>query len=551
MDVTEMSQKPDTPLSLLGSLPGEGASKGEHVNIKVIADDGTHEKEITLTRKISEGGEGAVFETDAGRRSEFVAKIYHRNKLVASKFDKIRLMLAQEISIDGVCFPVAIIRNEENERVGFLMPRARGFELGKSVFMPKLLQQKFPTWTKRETIQLCITILRKIKYLNENGIILGDINGQNILVSSPVEVYFVDCDSYQIGSYPCPAGTENFTAPEAQGKTYTTFLRTQEMENFAIATLLFMIMLPGKAPYAAVGGAGPAENIRNGSFAYESKSNSRVPPGKWGFIWSHMSFRIREAFAETFRKNGKHFDPNSRLDAGEWLELFEAYQRGLPHMQAWDPMAIDLFPKRCKLRKCNICGNKYAPDPIRYLPFCPTCEAKRQEAEDLRHRQREQYLHEVWKRYPCKNPKCNIEIILYNKDRSRFQNRKLPEYCNACWQETPCRECGYTAAKWMHDERDGLCRKCYEKRRRAEAAANKQAQQQRTAAAAGKQLQSDTSVNGLPKSPSTPNPNINVPSTAKKDSKEDIGYGTTLAFWICFAAFPFFLACLLGSCTGN
>lgn len=550
MGSTAVSPMPSTPLSLLGALPGEGANKGEVVNIPVIADDGTHRQQITLTRKISEGGEGAVFETDI-RNSEFVAKIYHRNKLFASKFDKINLMLSQKISIAGVCFPVAIIRNMQDEQVGFLMPRAQGFELGKSVFMPKLLQLKFPAWTKRETVQLCITILRKIKHLNERGIILGDINGQNILIVSPTEVYFVDCDSYQIGPYPCPAGTDNFTAPEAQGKKYATFLRTQEMENFAIATLLFMIMLPGKAPYAAVGGASPAENIRNGSFAYESKSNSRVPPGKWGFIWSHMSFRIREAFAETFRKNGKYFDPSSRLDAGEWLELFEAYQRGLPHMQAWDPMAIDLFPKRCKLRKCDICGKKYAPDPIRYRPFCPSCEAKRQEEEDSRRRQRQQYLHEVWKRYPCKNPKCNIEIILYNKDRSRFQDRKLPEYCNACWQETPCRECGYPAAKWMHDERDGLCRKCYEKQRRAEALANRQAQRQRTTTGAGNQLQHDVSVSAQSKSPSTPNSNVNVPSTTKKNSKEDIGCGAALAFWIGFYGLVFFLVSLLGSCTGN
>ncbi len=181
---------PGKQVILQGSLPGEGTLKGQTVSIKVVADDGTHRRHIRLTKKIGEGGEGSVFETDLATKSSYVAKIYSRRKLVDTKIDKIKLMLTKSIGLAGVCFPVALIKNEQSETVGFLMPRANGVELGKSVFMPKLLQLKFPSWTRRDTIQLCITILEKIKYLNERGIILGDINGQNILIVSPTEVFF-------------------------------------------------------------------------------------------------------------------------------------------------------------------------------------------------------------------------------------------------------------------------------------------------------------------------------------------------------------------------
>lgn len=97
---------------------------------------------------------------------------------------------------------------------------------------------------------LCITILKKLKYLHDRNVILGDINPNNILVVSPTEVYFVDTDSYQIEGFPCPVGTINFTAPEIQRKDFSTFLRTIGNERFAVATLLFMIMLPGKPPYS-------------------------------------------------------------------------------------------------------------------------------------------------------------------------------------------------------------------------------------------------------------------------------------------------------------
>lgn len=525
-----------TTVKLAGSLPGEHASKGEAVSIPVIADDGKHRKDILLTKKIGAGGEGSVFETNLGNGSAFVAKIYAREKLTDTKCNKLQLMLSKSIQLKGVCFPVALIKNEANETVGFLMPRAKGYELGKSVFMPKVLQKKFPTWTRRETIQLCLTILEKIAYLNEHGIILGDINGQNILVESPDEVFLVDCDSYQIGNYPCPAGTDHFTAPEAQGRGYSTFLRTQAMENFAIATLLFMIMLPGKSPYSAVGGASPSENIRNGLFAYESSDNGKVPPGKWGYIWSHMSFKTREAFVETFRKDGSHFNPSDRLSAHEWIDVFEAYQHGLSHMLKRDPMAADLFPTRMKMRECKKCHEMFIPDPKRYSPVCPKCDtrkyhpaskensnshrsthekllienpmieklcstpgcnnvirvpyrsrnremfcvscqkkqqaqraterAKRRAEERSRSQAQQAWLKTVWKQYPCKNPKCNNTITLYNRDQARYRYRQ-PEYCNDCLKDTPCKKCGYVAAKWMHDERGGLCRRCYEEEQRA------------------------------------------------------------------------------------
>ena len=61
------------PVELRGQLPGEGAAKGEPLTIPVTADDGKHRREIQLKKKIGEGGEGAVFETNLGSASDYVA----------------------------------------------------------------------------------------------------------------------------------------------------------------------------------------------------------------------------------------------------------------------------------------------------------------------------------------------------------------------------------------------------------------------------------------------------------------------------------------------
>ena len=88
---------------------------------------------------------------------------------------------------------------------------------------------------------------------------------------------------------------------------------------FAVATLMFMLMLPGKAPYAQQGGEDPATNIKNMDFSYPcgDKSNQKTPDGLWGYIWSHLSFKLKEAFYETFHKSGKYSTENTGLPVAE------------------------------------------------------------------------------------------------------------------------------------------------------------------------------------------------------------------------------------------
>lgn len=176
----------------------------------VTAERGGNRKPIKLVKSGSSGGEGRIYSTDI---PNVVAKIYKPGKIDKAKFEKLKLMMTKNINCEGVCFPIAMLYNSKDEFVGFLMNKAQGKELQKCLFIPQLLKKYFPNWKKKDTVQLCITILKKLKYLHDRNIILGDINPNNILVVSPTEVYFVDTDSYQIEGYPCPVGTINYTAP--------------------------------------------------------------------------------------------------------------------------------------------------------------------------------------------------------------------------------------------------------------------------------------------------------------------------------------------------
>lgn len=416
---------------------------------------------VMLIKQLASGGEGIIYETN----TPYVAKIYKPDHNTTRKSEKIKLMQSKPVKCEGICYPMATLYNAQHEFVGYLMPKANGVELAKSVFIKPLLQKKFPNWKKIDTVQLCLTILKKIKYLHDRNIIMGDINPNNILVVDPKKVYFVDTDSYQIEDFPCPVGTTLFTAPEIQGKTYSQFLRTVGNENFAIATLLFMIMLPGKPPYAQQGGDNLAANIINGDFPYAlgEKTNGKAPEGVWRYIWSHLTYKVKSSFYKTFKKGEAYASEKSRLSVDDWIRLFEEYHTLLEKntLQKNDPMSGDLFPTRLKfyikedtkMVECKLCHKKY-PEYLTTNGYCKPCLNKYETytceccGEKLVYKNYDRYIKRIQPRRKCEAcqkkgkeayttrvcPICGKRFVITNNDYEFYKNKgwDLPIYCKAC-----------------------------------------------------------------------------------------------------------------------
>ena len=390
---------------------------------------------IQLRKKIASGGEGILYETN----TPFVAKIYFKDKNTKRRVKKITLMLSKRINCEGICYPIEALYNSNKQFVGYLMPKAYGKELQKSLFIKPIFLERFPDWKKKDTVKLCITILKKIKYLHDRNIILGDINPNNIMIESPEKVYFVDTDSYQIENFPCPVGTINFTAPEIQKKPYNEFLRTIGNENFAIATLLFMIMLPGKPPYSQQGGDNPIDNIINMDFSYPfgGNTNKKTPEGPWRYIWSHLPYDIKEAFYKTFRMSEDYSTEKTRLDVNDWIPLFEHYYEILNSGKVGvrDKMSEELFPTRFKKNSkeryivCRLCHNEM-PAAQSKNGICNNCLT-----------QGEEYLCER-----CKQPIRYTNYAKYIKGTTKIYRfcKDCSDYLNAVHEYITCIDCNKT-----------------------------------------------------------------------------------------------------------
>jgi|TARA_B100000315_G_C14565297_1_gene582598 serine/threonine protein kinase len=301
-------------------------------------------KNLKLKESLASGGEGIIYSVNDTE----VCKIYKKEKVDELRIQKLKLMTSNQISYPRICWPKSIVYNINKEPIGYLMNKADGKELQRTIFLPQLLKKHLPSWKKVDLVNVCIGILHKVIKLHQNNIIMGDINPMNILLSPNSDSFFVDTDSYQVEQFPCPVGQVNYTAPEIQGKDFKTFLRTVENESFALTTLLFMILLPGKPPYSHQGGTSPTANIKKMNFPYpfsytDEKGNSvkdfkfEAPVGPWRIIWSNFPYFLKEVFYNVFKK-GERYSPE------QWLDTMKRYKNDLSK----DYTNNEIFPKEFK-----------------------------------------------------------------------------------------------------------------------------------------------------------------------------------------------------------
>lgn len=348
-DAQARLQSTDAVLEV-GEIPGVG----DKVHFESPSGSGT----VVLDTLLGEGGEGAAFAVDGNR----VVKIFARDQITWHRRDKVMLLVARGIRQSGICVPEALVTNAAGEFVGYMMPRAQGNEF-RVIMNPRRFLKTFPGWTKADLVDVCISFLQKVSYLHSLNIVVGDINPKNVIVGPRKHVWIIDADSWQLEGYPCPVGTPMFTAASAQGRPYAESLRTIEEERFAVATMLFMVLITGQYPYARAGSDGDIPRlVREGIFAFQfgERSNRDQPEGNWKYMWSHLPRQLKELFWNTFHREGSRYATPPSAD--EWLRAFRQYRTWLGSPKNFDPMSNDVYPVRFKARRSDT--------PIMDCPQC-------------------------------------------------------------------------------------------------------------------------------------------------------------------------------------
>ena len=308
-------------------------------------------REYVLTGIIAHGRKSIVYETESGGKTgEYAAKIYSPEFCTVRQLEKLRLIVSLGLKCKGVCFPEEVLLNERGEFCGCLMPRADGGSIEELFCTAPEFARRFPDWKKPDMVLLTMNILDRIKYLHDNGVIVGNLVPENIMFMSTEEIYFIDTDSWQYREFPCPDGNVYFTPPELLGRDFRTFLRTMGNENFGVAVLVFMLMMQGLPPYASFERDLPEEEIRAGRFPYtvgefKAIKNYKAPSMEARKIWSHLVRQLKDTFMQTFHEKGNHSAEKTRYSVDQWIKDLSYYYACLPKMIKTDPDSEEIFPK--------------------------------------------------------------------------------------------------------------------------------------------------------------------------------------------------------------
>lgn len=327
-------------------------------------------QKFTLKNPVMTDHSSITYSTD---HPDFFAKIYTENALQIDIFEnKAKRMVKENINIKGVCWPKAMLANISGEFVGILVPASKGFQLTRSIFNGNSgINQCFPTWNKTDICVVAHTIIDTICKLHKIGVRFGCLNPATIYISNANEVYFVDTDNWQIEGYPSLSRNVTFTPPELLATYQKPRLFTNDEENYQIALLTFMIMMPGKYPYAKRRRRINNEDntIKEMVFPFSvgsemrRSSDAERPSGAWQIIWDHLPYKMCNNFYNTFHANGKFSQPGTRLKDYEWLNVVDEFYNVLKNDKNAESRA--LMPKTFRrddkrvFEKCKICGQEH------------------------------------------------------------------------------------------------------------------------------------------------------------------------------------------------
>lgn len=291
--------------------------------------------ELQIGGILGTGGEGIVYSL---KGSNEVYKEFKNCDI--DKIKKIERLIGKNIKNKFIALPSTLVK-KDNIVVGYLMPKVEGFEFSKSLTAPRqLFERKLIEYTRADLLAIAQDFLKKVDLLHKKNILIGDINPNNFMLDvEKREVYFIDCDSYQVDDLPCPVGTPEFTPAELQGIDFRKQCRTIENELFSVGILLFTMLMPGQKPYA--GKVNSEEegdvktNIKNQNFPYPLglEHNYKEPQGRWDIIWRQFDLGLKEAFYNTF-KLGK------RINIETWIDILDKSEKEL--------LDTEIFPSEDK-----------------------------------------------------------------------------------------------------------------------------------------------------------------------------------------------------------
>lgn len=302
----------------------------------------TNGRTIQLDRQLGSGGEGAVF--TLRNNTSLVAKVYHSFPN-AQTVEKLTAMerLANPRLLGLAAWPQGLLYEARTRQlIGFLMPRLSDCQPIQHLYNPVRRLRCFPRAGWNFQVRAAANLAAAFDEVHKVGCLIGDVNENNVQVSTQALVWLIDCDSFQVRMngkvYGCEVGVPHYIPPELQGKSLRGLIRTENHDGFGLAVLIYQLLFVGRHPYAGVyhGPGDPSFEQLIAEFRFAQGPAARswdMAPPPHTPTFADIPPELGTLFRRAFERGS---EAGTRPKPLEWLTALQRLERSLVECSA-DP----------------------------------------------------------------------------------------------------------------------------------------------------------------------------------------------------------------------
>jgi len=210
-------------------------------NLSIVYDD---EDRYVKKKPINEGGESFIYPYDG---NNLVIKVFKKEKInIDYKLTVIaRILNKQEelIDINNKCskfeyiIPQKLIQDRKSHVFfAYVMKEVKGQPISSLKYKDEIKKLNF---TRRDILEILITIGTAIEILHKMNIFIGDLNGRNILFDKNKKVYFLDFDGMGVDEISPEFCTDTYIDPLSKKNKNITV--NDDWYSFAIQAFHYLV----------------------------------------------------------------------------------------------------------------------------------------------------------------------------------------------------------------------------------------------------------------------------------------------------------------------
>ena len=281
-------------------------------NPKIINTETVDKSEITSLKEFNEGGESFIYAYDANS----VVKVFKEKNLNIDLKHRIFISLSNKkeilekvnkdskIKYKFIIPKKLLIDRQSNNIFAYTMDKVEGTSI--SSLRDKDVVEKLGL-TKKDVLEILITVGEGIEYLHKNNMYIGDLNGRNILFDSNKTVYFMDFDGMGMDDIAPEFCTDTYIDPVSKKNNNITM--KDDWYSFAIQAFYYLTFThPFNGIYSVRGSDGKKVMLEITDKMERKISllgNHGMKPPAIAIPWDWMIKKLQTAFYTIFEGDNR------------------------------------------------------------------------------------------------------------------------------------------------------------------------------------------------------------------------------------------------------